>query len=536
MRGERMEVDAPTPITGVLLGVEKRKKEVGKDHEVVETEFLNLLTDTGLRSVPLDSVGRIKLLDEKLDGELRQALAVLAGGHDTDKKTVSLNLLGNGKRPVRVGYIQETPVWKTSYRLVLSDKEAPFLQGWAIVENTTEADWNNVSLTLVSGRPISYQMDLYDPLYADRPWEVMNLYASLRPQTYGQDMAGGMGGELADAAGAAEPQGEAEKVKTESLALKLGGKSAAKRYAMPAPAAAPADGEAEGVLFSSIRGAASTAEAGNVGELFQYVIGTPVTLARQKSAMLPIVNESVKGEKVSIYNEAVQAKHPLNGLRLINSTDLHLMQGPITVFDGGAYAGDAKIEDLAPHAERLISYALDLKTEVAPEGKNHPEHLLSVKLIKGTMLVSRKLNRERTYTVKNSDAKAKTVLVEYPLDANWKLSDPGEAHRKDPRPLPLCGQGRAGQADRAQGRRRADRQPATGAGEHQRRRRAVLHQPEGGQSGGQGRVAGSGQAQAGPGKSGPGQATARATDRHDHAGPDAHPPEHGPVGSQHRAL
>lgn len=97
MRGERMEVEATTPITGVLLGVEKRKKEVGKDHEVVETEFLNLLTDTGLRSVALDSVGRIKVLDEKLDGELRQALAVLAGGHDTDKKTVSLNLLGTGK-------------------------------------------------------------------------------------------------------------------------------------------------------------------------------------------------------------------------------------------------------------------------------------------------------------------------------------------------------------------------------------------------------------------------------------------------------
>jgi len=69
-----VQVDAPTPITGVLVGVEKRKKEVGKDHETIEVEYLNLLTDSGLRTVSMDTISRIKLLDEKLDGELRQAL------------------------------------------------------------------------------------------------------------------------------------------------------------------------------------------------------------------------------------------------------------------------------------------------------------------------------------------------------------------------------------------------------------------------------------------------------------------------------
>ena len=120
------------------------------------------------------------------------------------------------------------------------------------------------------------------------------------------------------------------------------------------------------------RGVQSLAQAGNVGELFRYTIATPVTLPRQQSAMLPIVNEDVKGEKVSIYNEGVQAKHPLNGLWLTNTTKLHLMQGPITVFDDNVYAGDAKIEDLAPGSQRLLSYALDLDTEVAPESKDAP--------------------------------------------------------------------------------------------------------------------------------------------------------------------
>lgn len=430
VRGQSVQIDAPTAISGVLLGVEKRKKEVGKDNDVVEIEYLNLLTDAGLRSVPMDSIGRIKLVDEKLDAELRQALAVLATGHNTDKKTVSLNMLGQGKRPVRVGYIQATPVWKTSYRLVLSDKEAPYLQGWAIVENTTESDWNNVALTLMSGRPISFTMDLYEPLYAQRPVEKLNLFSSLRPQAYGADLLdlkeGLAEAERRDAPGLAGRMAKSKLARNERGAM--AGGVAMDAAAAPAPQAPPAEADYQSLAFGV--NSVSSAAAGEVGELFQYVIGTPVTLARQKSAMLPIVNETVQGEKVSIYNQAVQAKHPLNGLKLVNSTDLHLMQGPITVFDGGAYAGDAKIEDLAPKADRLISYALDLKTEVAPETKGQPERLLSVKLIKGTMLVSNKYTRVHSYTIKNSDTKVKTVLVELPIDSSWKLVSPKEPSEK----------------------------------------------------------------------------------------------------------
>ncbi len=415
-RGESVEIDAPNAMQGAILGVEKRKRKVGD--ETVEAEYLNLLTDAGLRSVPLAEVGRIKLLNPQLDAELRQALAVLALGHATDKKTVSLNFLGNGKRPVHVGYVQQAPIWKTSYRLVLKDDDKPFLQGWAIVENTTEEDWQDVSLTLVSGRPISFVMNLYQPLYVPRPVVEPELFASLRPQVYGQDMAKREEEFLAQQAGA-------------------GGRGKARGRRMAAPAAPmPASGFAFGgeraeanALYDldAQRGVQSMAQAGDVGELFQYVIDTPVDLPRQQSAMLPIVNGSVEGEKVSIYNPAVQAKHPLNGLRLKNITELHLMQGPITVFDGGAYAGDARIEDLPPGSERLISYALDLDTEVSQESKPSPEQLVSVRIVKGVLESTRKYLRSQNYTIKNSGGKNKQVLVEYPHDASWKLTAPKKA-------------------------------------------------------------------------------------------------------------
>jgi hypothetical protein len=426
-RGQEVEVSAPDVIRGTILGVEIREKHV-KD-EVVQEEFLNLLTPEGLQSLPLTSIGRIKLLDEKLNAEFQQALAVLAGAKNVDKKTVTLDFAGAGKRPVRVGYIQETPVWKTSYRLVLDEKGKPFLQGWAIVENTSEEDWKNVKLTLVSGRPISYRMDLYEPLYAQRPLEQLELYASLRPQSYDQNLAandaggmmgGGMmgGGMIRGMGGAAAP------------GLSVGKQSSSER-AMPAAAPAPAlSADSQPHPFQAIDMSVAAAQGTDVGELFQYVIDLPVTLARQKSAMLPIVNESVEGEKVSIYNPSVQAKHPLNGLRLVNSTPLHLMQGPITVFDSGTYAGDAKIDDLAPGAERLLSYALDLSTEIALEPIAHPEQLVSVKINKGTLLVQRKYVRENKYTVKNSDDKGKKILIEQPLNGDWKLVTPKEPSEK----------------------------------------------------------------------------------------------------------
>ena len=113
----------------------------------------------------------------------------MASEHASDQKRVKLDFRGAGKRPVSVGYIQEAPVWKTSYRLVLADKEPPFLQGWAIVENTTAHDWHDVQLTLVSGRPISFLMDLYEPLFMARPMVTPEQHASLRPRVYDQDLA-----------------------------------------------------------------------------------------------------------------------------------------------------------------------------------------------------------------------------------------------------------------------------------------------------------------------------------------------------------
>jgi len=448
IRGERIEFSAPGAMTGTLLGVETRRHEVGPNHEVINVEIMNVLSDDGLRSVPLEQVGAIKIVNPQLDKEFRQALAVLALGHDADKKSVTLHFDGKGKRPVRVGYIQNMPIWKTSYRLVLAADDAkPTLQGWAIVENTTEEDWQKVKLTLVSGRPVSFIMNLYDPLYVQRPTVEPELFAGLRPQVYSQDLAAaerlmepgpGVGGPgpgkmAAPGVGTMGGMGASRwrngPVVTSDLNIPFTQSS----QTIPLDQWQNMEArrkKSKDFAFGYLEGVASAAQAGDVGELFQYAIVPPVTLARQESAMLPIVDEHVGGKKLSVYNPAVQAKHPLCGLRLKNTTDLHLMQGPITVFDGGTYAGDARIEDIAPGGERLLTYALDLDVECTSEASAAPEEVTSVRLAKGVLHAERKQSRSRKYTVKNSDPKAKTVLIEQPLENNWTLVTPKEPTEK----------------------------------------------------------------------------------------------------------
>ncbi len=195
-RGEKVEVTLqqgnaaqPGNVTGSVIGVEKQHQQVGKD-SVVEVEMLNLWCAEGMRAVKLNDVLRVRFLNSVLEGELKRALETVGLSHDTAKKSVSIMFSGDGKREVSVAYVVENPIWKTSYRLVLPTKKdaKPSLQGWAIVENSTEEDWKDVRMALVSGRPISFRMDLYQPLYVPRPLVEPELFASLRPPTYNQAM------------------------------------------------------------------------------------------------------------------------------------------------------------------------------------------------------------------------------------------------------------------------------------------------------------------------------------------------------------
>jgi hypothetical protein len=417
LRGARVTIQSQAErTTGTILGVEERHKATEKG-EGIDVPVLNLLTGASIRSVELQTINNLTLDDAQLQDELTKALSALVVARDQDKKPVTINFNGAGDRRVRIGYVVETPVWKTSYRLLLDEKgKHGKLQGWAIVENQTESDWNNVALSLVSGRPMSFTMDLYQPLYASRPNVVPEMFAGLRPQVY-------------DA----------------------GIEEARDHVAMGTPAASPAirnerrigygpDGQPLAAQLSEVvvtgakdelklRGAASfgssvatMASAASLGELFQYTVND-VTLPRQKSAMIPIITDSVETERVSIYNAAVLRSNPLNGVRLTNSTGKHLLQGPVTVLDRGGYGGDARIDNVPPGQERLLSFGIDLDVTVDNTKESRTNAIVTANIYKGALVLSRRLVSTIEYAADNKSSKDKMLIVEHPFRPGWKLVD-----------------------------------------------------------------------------------------------------------------
>ncbi|HEY3398948.1 MAG TPA: hypothetical protein VGM19_14970 [Armatimonadota bacterium] len=415
LRGSEVTVTGVRNTRGLVLGVEAREVTVKDKTESVE--FLNLLTPQGFASLPLAGLTSIKLSDDKTTTELTSALGVIAASRNQDKREVQLNFTGKGQREVRAGYLLETPVWKTTYRLV-ADTDKLYLQGWAIVENTSDMDWNNVQMALVSGRPISFTQDLYEPLFATRPDVPVAMPVPVTPRTYE--------GTMGEAPPPPSPAEEAMSAPKAGAALR--------RMEYAAAPAAPGFGGGRGGngmnqgLDRDAMAASMTAiaQGQNVGELFSYTITQPITLARQKAAMIPIVSADLTGEKVSLFDATSNPTHPLNALRLKNTTGLHLMAGPVTVLAGGAYAGDALLDDLNKGDERLITYAVDLTTEVAVDPALGQTQIVSLKIDKGVLLVSSRNHVETTFTIKNRGEEARNVLIQLPARPGWSLLEPAK--------------------------------------------------------------------------------------------------------------
>ncbi len=462
-RGEKVEVllrQAKDPLIGTVIGVEPGLKDLvtgqgqrwgqpqvppvacaappaatvryyqpagtTKEEALLnEPARLNLLCPEGLRSVPLTEVQRVRFLNAAMEREFRRALEVLAGAHDTQKRTVSLSFKGEGRRKVRVGYVVESPLWRTSYRLLVGGDGKLLLQGWALVENPTGEDWKDVRLALVSGRPISFKMDLYKPLYLPRPTVQPQLFAGLQPTTHGDPLGVPVpttaplpGSAPAPAAGNAPIQG------VNSFSNGDNGRFAS------TPVKQLAGGGIAGITFNTQypflnnlgRSVVSAATAAELGDFFEYAIKHPVSLPRQKSAMLPIVSKAVEGSRVSLYNESTHAKFPLLALKVKNTSGLHLMQGPVTIFEGSGYAGDAHLLDLRTGEDRLISYAIDLGTEVEPLSVPCAAAVTSVRIHKSILSTTTKARESKTYNIRNRSGHNRTVLIEHPFRPEFRLT------------------------------------------------------------------------------------------------------------------
>lgn len=411
MQGAKVAVATTTGnAVGSILTVEKRVVPAEKDKPSATAHFIVIASDAGeISSFDLAEVRSVKLLDEGTKRDLNEFASATASTRRRDAKTITVTSDGAGQREMVVSYTVAAPIWKTTYRVVLDQEGKPFFQGWAIVDNVSDEDWQNVQLSLVSGSPVSFIQNLQKPLYRYRPVIPIPDDLNLDPQIYDAEEGSGSGSGSGSGAGSGSGRGLGMSASVDVTA-------ASNNYIL--------DGTTISDALVNEQGGVTTAATGNeLGDLFEYRIQNPVTVSRNRSALIPIVQTKIEGERVSIYNESARADRPMGGMMLTNTTPLTFEGGSLTVLDRDAYAGEALMERLKPREQRLISFALDLGTRVSAETKGDSRPAQLVKVVNGTFQVHYFKIEKKTYRLTNQTDRDKVIYVEHPVRNGWGLSD-----------------------------------------------------------------------------------------------------------------
>jgi hypothetical protein len=436
LRGARVEVHAgASSSTGRLLSVEEVTRQ-DKDGRELKSTQISLVSDTGeLRSFDLNPdlspAASVRILDSEMTSEVSRYMALLASARDQDLRQMTISTSGEGERDVLVSYISEVPVWKSTYRIVLSKEADALLQGWAVVDNTVGEDWRNVQLSLVAGAPQSFVEPISQPYYVRRPVVELPRTALLTPQTHegtlnepeaapasaaalqspppgvGPGRGGGIGGGAFAAKALKQKDYDAMRQMNASESNAFNGLPVDGRVAMDAAA-----------LEQSIQPQAS-GEA--LGDMFEYNIRQNVTVLQNQSALVPIVQARVQAEKVTLWNERHPA--PVRALWLTNSSGLTLDAGSFNIVESGAFAGEGLLAEIHPDERRLLSYAADTAVRVKQEGASEQRPYTHLRAARGILYLTRELRETRTYTVANSDAAERSVVIEHPARSGWHFLD-----------------------------------------------------------------------------------------------------------------
>jgi hypothetical protein len=407
-------------VEGAIVGMESMPVVQGEASVV--RPFLTLLVGASLRTFDVLELGELEFLDEAVRKDLEFYLATVMSSYKKDSKRLSILTAGEGSRELFVSYVLESPVWKTSYRVLLDEGQKPLLQGWAMVDNTGDEDWVDVELSLIAGLPVSFVHDLYNPRYLRRPVVEVRSETGVAPVIPEEAYESASFDEVAEESDDEDSygsRGEREKSRMMPMAS--------------APAPAPimrAKGGAPGAVGGGGRGMRETLEQStsvttltkDVGDLFEYAVDRPVTVHRNQSALVPILQSPFEGRRVLLYNRATREKNPMACIEFKNTTGLTLEGGPVTITEDETYVGEAMLDTLKPDDTRFVPYAVELSCTMSVEESQEDGPVFRAHLNRGTLLVEYFHLRRTKVLARNKAKRTQTLFVEHPR-TGWDLKD-----------------------------------------------------------------------------------------------------------------
>lgn len=416
LRGARVRAEAGGKAReGMILGLDTVRSQTADG--VVEVANLSLLGDDGeIRSLELRELSGLAVLDEAVGRDLEFYLKTQLSAKKKDARSFAIFARGEGTRRLRMAYTVAAPVWKATYRLILGEEEhPPMIQGWAVVDNTQDEDWENVTLSLVAGLPVSFVHDLYTPRYIRRPVvEVKETTGVLPPGVEeGMEVNAFM---MEDAPGPISPEPRERGL----------GRTAYKAMMAYTP-------EQIAEPRSAVSSTPAQVRERKLGDLFEYQIEHPVTIRRNQAALVPIVLREFKGRPVLLHNKQTRPENPMRCVEFENSTGLTLEGGPVTVLEGGSYVGEAMLETLKPDETRLIPFAVELGVRVLDKVDHRDGHVSRVVIDRGTLESRYGQVSATTYHFHSKGDAPAVVYLDHPREGDdWSLVEPASAHEVTP--------------------------------------------------------------------------------------------------------
>jgi len=373
LRGEEITVSGPDAMTGRIISAAREYPSTSATPRPYPPGGLpltrvTLLTAEGIRQFILERAASIQFTDAALRARIAAALDASRQPGAASTRHLTLRTDGQGARDVTVGYVVAAPLWKASYRVVLptSNGDRARVQGWAVLENQSGADWKNVDLTLHAGNPVTFHQAIYASYFSNRPEVPVEVLGHLLPAPDERARnAIPVPGSAEDAIPPPEgplppPPSGLDHANSVAGAATM---AFAKRSAAPMGYAAAPTETAETAIDTT------------------FHIPTPIDLARGHTASVPILDQQLPAEQLDLL--PADSTRPISALRITNTSNTSLPPGVLTLYtqETGtdvAFAGDARLAALPTGESRLLAFAEDLRTTAERTSATSPEALTHV--------------------------------------------------------------------------------------------------------------------------------------------------------------
>lgn len=401
--GSEVEITGPVNAKGRVFRVQREQVTLPNNGGTTTRNRLTLMTASGMAQAVLEEVTELRFTDPQTRAQIERLLAGLTENRAKDRRVLSLGFRGTGSRNVAISYVVAAPVWKTAYRLVLPKDGAKEgskarLQGWAVVENLTGGDWNDVELTLVSGDPVALRQPLYTALFADRP--EIPVSAGMRVVPRKDDVQ-----ERPEAA----PRREDFAVRSQA---------AKRQVAVVAPSSAPVAAPPPPPAP-----AANAAAAEEAATQLLYRFPAKVSLATGHTMMVPFVDREVPVARIWLYQPDVSPHRPLAAARVTNDADNGLPGGLVTAFDISAdgntnFVGDSLLPLMPKAATRFMTFAVDTRTAIRRDDRGVVRTTLG-KAANGSLTMQIRSKRTINYEVTAPPDEDREIIAEEERVQGW---------------------------------------------------------------------------------------------------------------------